>query len=62
TTSAKIRDAEIQKIPYILVVGDKEIENRTVNVRVRGEQVLGAMTLGKFMELIKEDIAKKRQV
>lgn len=62
TTSAKIRDAELQKIPYILVVGDKEIKNKSINVRVRGEKVLGEMVLEKFIKLIQEDIAKKRQV
>jgi len=62
TTSAKIRDAELQKIPYILVVGDREIKDSTVNVRVRGEKVLGPMVVEKFVKLIKEDIDKKRQV
>ncbi len=62
TASAKIRDAELQKIPYILVVGDKEIKNKSVNVRVRGEKVLGELALEKFIKLIQEDIDKKRQV
>jgi len=62
TTSAKIRDAELQKIPYILVVGDREIKDSAVNVRVRGEKVLGLMVVEKFVKLIKEDIDKKRQV
>jgi threonyl-tRNA synthetase len=62
TTSAKIRDAELQKIPYILVVGDKEIQEKAVNVRVRGEKVLGLMATDKFLALVKEDIDKKRQV
>lgn len=62
TVSAKIRDAEIQKIPYVLVVGDKEVRGKTVNVRVRGEKVLGSMSLKKFLDLIKENIAKKKQV
>jgi len=62
TTSAKIRDAELQKIPYILVVGDKEIKNKSINVRARGEKVLGEMALEKFIKLIQEDIDKKRQV
>ena len=62
TASAKIRDAELQKIPYILVVGDREIKDSTVNVRVRGEKVLGPMVVEKFVKLIKEDIDKKRQV
>jgi threonyl-tRNA synthetase len=62
TTSAKIRDAEMQKIPYILVVGEKEIQEKAVNVRVRGKKVLGLMKIDKFSSLIKEDIDKKRQV
>lgn len=62
TTSAKIRNAELQKIPYILVVGDKEIKAKTVNVRVRGEKVLGSMPPTKLLKLIQEDIAKKRQI
>ncbi|MCJ7793123.1 MAG: threonine--tRNA ligase [Candidatus Marinimicrobia bacterium] len=62
TTSAKIRDAELQKIPYILVVGDKERKAKNVNVRVRGEKSHGPMSVLEFTSLIKEDIAKKRQV
>lgn len=62
TTSKKIRDAELQKIPYILIVGDKEVKAKNVNVRVRGEKVKGSMSVSKFINLIKEDIAKKRQV
>ena len=62
TMSSKIRDAELQKIPYILVVGEKEIQEKAVNVRVRGEKVLGLMKIDKFFSLIKEDIDKKRQV
>jgi threonyl-tRNA synthetase len=62
TTSAKIRDAELQKIPYILVVGDKEIKDKSINVRVRGEKILGTLSLADFTKIIKEDIDKKRQV
>ena len=62
TTSAKIRDAEIQRIPYMLVVGDKEVKAKKVNVRTRGEKVLGSMSLEKFLSRIKQDIVKKRQV
>lgn len=62
TTSAKIREAELQKIPYILVVGDKELKAKTVNVRMRGEKVLGSMPLSKFLQQVNIDIAKKRQI
>jgi len=59
---AKIRDAEKEKVPYMLVVGPKEAESESVSVRVRGEKDLGLMSFDQFLALIKEDIAKKRQV
>jgi len=59
TTSAKIRDAELQKIPYILVVGDREVGKKTVNVRARGEKALGEMSLEAFLKKVTSDIAKK---
>jgi len=62
TTSAKIRQAELEKVPYMLIVGDREIKTNQVNVRTRGEKVLGPMSLARFLKLIEEDIAKKRQV
>jgi threonyl-tRNA synthetase len=46
----KIREAQLQKIPYMLVVGDKEVENGTVAVRSRSGGDLGAQPLGVFME------------
>ncbi|HUS51933.1 MAG TPA: threonine--tRNA ligase [Candidatus Bathyarchaeia archaeon] len=62
TVSAKIRDAEIQKIPYMLIVGDREVRAKKVNVRTRGEKVLGTMSLGAFLKRISQDIDKKRPV
>ena len=50
----------MQKIPYLLVVGGKEIQNNSVAVRARGNKDLGIMTIDKFIELIKEDIKNKR--
>ncbi|HUW21768.1 MAG TPA: threonine--tRNA ligase [Candidatus Bathyarchaeia archaeon] len=60
TTSAKIRDAELKKIPYMLVVGDKEIKAKGVNARARGEKNLGLISVKKAIELIQTDIDKKR--
>ena len=58
TVSKRIREAEIQKIPYILVVGDKELVNNSVNVRSRkGNE--GEIKLEKFLEKIRQEIAKK---
>jgi threonyl-tRNA synthetase len=53
TVSKKIRDGEIQKIPYLLVVGDKEMKSKSVRVRERGKGDIGEMKLNKFLEKIK---------
>lgn len=55
----KIREISLQKVPYILVVGDKEKANGAVSVRARGNQDLGAMSLADFSLKIAEDIAHK---
>ncbi|MBL4571884.1 MAG: threonine--tRNA ligase [Gammaproteobacteria bacterium] len=54
----KIREHTLQKIPYLLVVGDKEVENGTVAVRKRGGEDLGAMTFDEFCKLLDQDIAQ----
>jgi len=60
TVSKKIRNGEIQKIPYILVVGDKEMESKTVRVRQRQKGDLGEMKLEKFAEKIKKELETKK--
>jgi threonyl-tRNA synthetase len=55
----KIREHSMQKVPYILVVGDKEKANETVAVRARGNQDLGVMTLADFQQKLSGDIASK---
>ena len=55
----KIREHSLQKLPYILVVGDKEKEAGAVAVRARGNQDLGVMSLQAFMDRIASDIAAK---
>ena len=49
---AKIRDAQMQKVPYMLVLGDKELDERTVAVRERKQGDVGAMSLAQFKEMI----------
>ena len=56
---AKVRDAQMQKIPYMLVIGDKEVENRKVSVRKRDGTDLGSLDLNKFMEMVKMEINSK---
>ena len=50
----KIRDHSMNKIPYLLIVGDKEIENNTISVRARGGEDLGEMSLDDFKVMILE--------
>lgn len=50
TLGKRIRDAEIQKIPYIIVIGDKEIETQKIAVRERGKKEIETMSLEKFIE------------
>jgi threonyl-tRNA synthetase len=55
----KIREHSLQKVPYILVVGDKEKASGAVSVRARGNLDLGAMPLGDFTAKLVDDIARK---
>ena len=54
--NAKIRDAQMQKIPYMLVIGDKEVEEGAVALRLRSGENPGAMSLDDFIEKAKKDI------
>lgn len=56
----KIRQAQMQKIPYMLVIGDKEVEAETVAPRVRDGQNLGALPVEQFIALVQEMCAKKK--
>ncbi|MCX2825114.1 threonine--tRNA ligase [Bacillus pseudomycoides] len=55
----KIREAQLQKIPYILVIGDKEMENGSVNVRKYGEEKSEVVSLSAFMESIRKEVYNK---
>ena len=58
----KIREHSMQKLPYLLVVGDKEMEAGAVAVRARGGKDLGVMSLDAFVQRIKADFANKSLV
>ena len=60
TTSYKIRDAQLQKTPYMLVVGEREVKDKKVAVRLRSGKDLGPMTLKKFLDRIKEEVEQKK--
>jgi threonyl-tRNA synthetase len=55
----KIRDNELKRIPYLLIVGEKEAETETVSVRKQGGGDLGSMTLEGFEELIKTEVKEQ---
>ena len=59
-TGYKIREAQMQKIPYMLVVGDKEIENNSISVRSREDGDLGAYGIDDFIEKIKKEIFDRK--
>ena len=55
----KIRAAQLEKVPYMIIAGDKDIENGTISVRSRKDGEQGAMTLDAFIENIMEEIETK---
>jgi threonyl-tRNA synthetase len=58
--NAKIRDAQTQKIPYMLVVGDKEMEQEAVALRLRSGENPGPMGLDAFLKRLRQDVASER--
>jgi len=57
----KIRDAQLQKVPYMLVVGDREASSGTVAVRLLSGEDLGAMPLSKLAERLGDEVSHKKQ-
>ncbi len=55
----KIREHTIQKTPYLLIVGDKEVESGTLSVRARGGEDLGSMSVEQFSEMLANDVNKR---
>ncbi|MEK7016604.1 threonine--tRNA ligase [Bacillus sp. FSL R9-9410] len=56
----KIREAQMQKVPYVLVIGDKEMEGEAVNVRKYGEEKSEVVELDAFVESMKEEIKNRK--
>jgi threonyl-tRNA synthetase len=59
---AKIRDAQLQKVPYMLIIGDREIENERVAVRLRSGEDLGGIPIADFMALAQAAVEEKRDL
>ncbi len=60
TVGYKIRNAEKQKIPYMLVIGDKEMNSKSLNVRQRGQKDVKKITTKKLIETIKKEIEERK--
>ena len=58
----KIREHTIQKVPYLLVIGDREVETQTVAVRTRSGEDLGIMQVSAFAELLAQDVNRRGRV
>jgi threonyl-tRNA synthetase len=58
----KIREHTIQKVPYLLVIGDREVETQTMAVRTRSGEDLGSISLEAFVELLAGDVARRGRV
>ncbi|MFT4344002.1 MAG: threonine--tRNA ligase [Candidatus Woesearchaeota archaeon] len=56
TISKKVRNAQIDKVNYILVIGDKEEEHNTVNIRTRDEKQLGEKSVQEFIDFLKQEV------
>jgi threonyl-tRNA synthetase len=59
TLQARIRDAELRKVPYVLIIGGREEENESVSVRVRGQGDKGAVKLSEFKQKMLDEIKTK---
>ena len=57
--NAKIRDAQLQKIPYMLILGDREIEDDQVALRLRSGENIGPVSVERFVEIARQDIQEK---
>ena len=57
---AKIRQAQLQKVPYMLIVGDKEQDTDAVSVRLRSGEDLGAMPVDALIALLRDETAARR--
>ena len=60
TTSKKVREAQLSRVNYIIVVGDSEIEKQSVNVRTRDEEVLGEKPVDEFIHSLVEEVKLKK--
>ena len=56
----KIREAQVKKVPYMLIVGEKEVESGTVSVRSRDNGEQGAMPVDEFIAKLQDEIKNRK--
>ncbi|MGD9907110.1 MAG: His/Gly/Thr/Pro-type tRNA ligase C-terminal domain-containing protein, partial [Mesotoga sp.] len=56
STNYKIREAQLMKVPYMIIVGDREKEDGTISVRLRSEKDLGSIALQEFMDKLSQEV------
>jgi threonyl-tRNA synthetase len=56
----KIRDAQLNKVPYMLVLGEKEMKSGKISIRTRAQKDLGAVTIKRFVERLQDELAKRK--
>jgi threonyl-tRNA synthetase len=56
----KIREHSMQRVPYLLILGDKELENQAITVRTQKGEDIGSLPIGEFIERLKNEIADKK--
>ena len=59
TLQAKIRDSSLQKVPYLGIIGDREVEQSNISIRLRDGKDLGKLKISEFVQRLKEEIDKK---
>ena len=59
TLKYKVRNAQLEKVPYMIIIGDKDIENNTISVRCRGGEDIGTTTYENFEEILKNVVDNK---
>ena len=58
----KIRDAEMKKVPYMLIVGEKEMNETSVSVRKHGQGDLGSMSVDEFIAMIEQQVKDEQKI
>ena len=59
TIQSKVKNAEIMRIPYIIVVGDKEEKEKSIAVRIKGNKKIESMNIDNFIQKIKKEIEER---